>query len=88
MSYGVSRCSICGDGLLAPGFTAMEFWRDGELVVLRGIPADVCQQCGDGLLSPEISKKLEQFFFERHKREPEKYLTVPQYSAAQFMGDS
>ena len=88
MSEGVSRCSICRDGLLVPGFTAMEFWCDGELVVLRDIPADVCQQCGDGLLSSEVAKKLEQFFSERHNHKPEKHLTVPQYSAAQFMDDS
>ena len=88
MSKTGSRCSICRGGSLAPGTAAMEFWRDGELVVLQGIPADVCQQCGDGLLSLEVSRKVEQFFKERHRFRPEKYLTVAQYSAAQFMGDS
>jgi YgiT-type zinc finger domain-containing protein len=87
MSSVVERCSFCR-GSLAPGTTTLDIWRDDQLVVIRDIPADVCGQCKEPLLSAEVSRKLDHFFKERHRFRPEKYLTVPQYSAAQFMGDS
>ncbi len=86
MNRVASRCSFCR-GYLEPGATTLEIWADGQLIVLRDIPADVCGQCKEPLLSAEVSRKLDHFFKERHRFRPEKYLTVPQYSAAQFMGD-
>jgi YgiT-type zinc finger domain-containing protein len=87
MSDAVKRCSLCR-GYLESGATTLEIWQDGQLIVIHDIPADVCGQCKEAYLSADVSRKLDHFFKKRHRLQPEKYLTVPQYSAAQFMGDS
>ena len=81
----VDRCDLCG-GELKPGKTTLEIWRDAELVVLRDIPADVCQQCGEAYLTAEISEKLDHFLAEYHRHRPERYIAVPEFSAAQAVG--
>ena len=87
----MTRCHVAAYAEMVCLCQASLLWNSGVMeswLSSRDIPADVCQQCGDGLLSPEVSRKLEQFFSERHNWQPEKYLTVPQYSATQFMEDS
>jgi YgiT-type zinc finger domain-containing protein len=80
----VERCDLCG-GALQPGQTTLEFWRGEELLVIRDVPADVCQQCHEAYLSAAISERLDHFVNEYQRRRPERYLAVPQFSAAQMM---
>jgi len=79
------KCDLCG-GELRPGKTTLEIWRDAELIVLRDIPADVCQQCGEAYLTAEISERLDHFLEEYHRHRPERYIAVPEFSAAQAVG--
>jgi YgiT-type zinc finger domain-containing protein len=81
----VDRCDLCG-GELRPGVTTLEIWRGEELLVIKDVPADVCQQCHEAYLSPEISAKLDRFVLEHHQHRPERYIPVPQYMAVQAMG--
>ena len=85
MTKIVDRCDLCG-GELRPGHATLEIWRDSDLIVLRDIPADVCQQCGEAYLTAEISEKLDRFLDEYHRHRPERYIAVPQFSAAQAIG--
>jgi YgiT-type zinc finger domain-containing protein len=78
----VDRCDLCG-GELKPGVTTLEIWRGKELLVIKDVPADVCQQCHEAYLSPEISAKLDRFVLEHHQHRPERYIPVPQYMATQ-----
>ena len=80
------RCDFCG-GTLTPSEKTLEFWRGEELIVIRNVPADVCQQCGEGYFSAEVSRKLDLFIGQDFRCEPENYLTVPQYTAEQILGD-
>lgn len=80
------RCDFC-EGKLAQGKKTLEFWRGEELIVIRNVPAYVCQQCGEGYFSAEVSKKLDLFIEQDFRCEPENYITVPQYSAEQVLGD-
>jgi len=84
MSGTVDRCDLCG-GELRSGKTTLEIWRNGELIVLQDVPADVCQQCGEAYLSAEMSGKLGCFLAEHHRYRPERYIAVPEYSAAHTM---
>ncbi|PKO20307.1 MAG: YgiT-type zinc finger domain-containing protein [Chloroflexi bacterium HGW-Chloroflexi-1] len=84
MSIVVDRCDLCG-GELRSGTTILQFWRGGELIVIRDIEADVCQQCGEAYISAEVSEHLDHFLMEHHRHQPERYFAVPQYSAAQAM---
>lgn len=85
MSNIVDRCDLCG-GELTPGKTTLEIWRGDELLVIRDVPADVCQQCREAYLSADISEQLDYFLDEHHRHRPERYLAVPQYSAMQAVG--
>ncbi len=81
----VDRCDLCG-GELEPGKTTLEIWRGDELIVIKDVPADVCQQCHEAYISARVSERLDVFLREHHQHRPERYLAVPQYSAAQAMG--
>ena len=82
----VDRCDLCG-GELKPGQTLLEIWRGEELLVIRDVAADVCQQCNEAYISASVSERLDHFLSEYHRHRPERDLAVPQYSAAQAMGE-
>jgi YgiT-type zinc finger domain-containing protein len=84
MNNTVDQCDLCG-GELKPGKTTLEIWRGEELLVIKDVPADVCQQCNEAYISANVSERLEHFLSEYHRHRPERYLAVPQYSAAQAM---
>jgi len=85
MNEITDRCDLCG-GELRPGRTTLEIWRGEELLIIKEVPADVCQQCGEAYISAEISERLDRFLAEYQRYRPERYIAVPQYSAAQAMG--
>jgi len=35
--------------------------KDGEVIVLKNVPAEVCSVCGDTLLTIEVAKAIEKF---------------------------
>lgn len=53
MYPNMDLCDLCG-GELASDTTSLEIWRNENLIVLRDVPADVCQQCGEAYFSPEV----------------------------------
>ncbi len=75
-------CDLCG-GELSEGVTSLEIWREENLVVLKDIPADVCQQCGEAYLSSDASEKIDCFFEKYSQCQPRRYITVPEFSLAQ-----
>ena len=81
----MERCDLCG-GEFKPGTTTLELWRGEELVVIRDVPADVCQQCQEAYISAQVSIRLDEFLSDYHRHRPERYLAVPQYSAVQAIG--
>ena len=85
MNDAVDRCDVCG-GELRPDTTTLEIWRGEELVVIRDVPADVCQQCNEAYISASVSERLDHFLGEYQRHRPERYLAVPQYSGVQAMG--
>ncbi len=78
MNEPADRCDRCGGGLRS-GTTTLEIWRGEELVVVRDVPADVCEQCGEAYISPEVSDELDVLLSEPGP--PERILSVPAYSA-------
>lgn len=51
------RCAVCRNGETAPGTTTVTLERDGRVVVIRGVPAEVCGNCGHGLTSAETTER-------------------------------
>lgn len=42
------RCPICGHGETSPGTATLVLERDALTMVVRHVPAKVCENCGEG----------------------------------------
>lgn len=51
------RCTVCRNGETKPGTTTVTLERDGAVVVIRGVPAEVCENCGEAFTSAETTEK-------------------------------
>ena len=51
------RCTVCRNGETEPGTTTVTLERDGAVVVIRGVPAEVCENCGEAFTSAETTEK-------------------------------
>lgn len=52
-------CPICGAGSLRAGSTVFAADVDGTLVVVRDVPASVCDVCGETYIDESVSNELE-----------------------------
>lgn len=74
-------CDLCG-GTLVAGTTSLQLWHDQDLVILRDVPAEICERCGQSHVSAEIAQQVEQFLQNYQQYQPQRYLQVPEFSAA------
>jgi YgiT-type zinc finger domain-containing protein len=59
MSAGRSSvCPSCKRGILEAGTTTATFDAEGTTVVIRNVPAEVCDACGAGSFDPATSERL------------------------------
>ena len=54
----MTTCVICKTGQLRAGTTTSVLHRGGATVVVRGVPADVCDNCGEAYTSGEVTDRL------------------------------
>ena len=52
------KCVICKHGETQPGKVTVTLHRDGTVVVIKDVPADVCQQCGEYFLDDTTSARV------------------------------
>jgi len=52
------QCVICRQGETRPGRTTVVLERDATTVVIKGVPADVCENCGEYYLSEEMTDRV------------------------------
>lgn len=52
-------CS-CGRGKLHKGFTKYMVEIEDEVVVIRNVPAWVCDLCDEAYISPQVSEKIDE----------------------------
>jgi YgiT-type zinc finger domain-containing protein len=52
------NCVICKTGQLADGRTTVTFQRGETTVVIKDVPAQVCDNCGEYYLSEEMSRQV------------------------------
>jgi len=55
----VMRCALCRTGETTPGKTTETYEIGGTVVVVRGVPAEVCQQCGETYTDEATTRRLE-----------------------------
>ena len=58
MSEHQPRCVVCKVGHMRLGETTVTFDRDDFTVVIRHVPAEVCDNCGDAQVSDEVAEQL------------------------------
>jgi len=52
-------CVLCRTGETKPGKTTETYEIGATVVVVRGIPAEVCQQCGETYTDEPTTRQLE-----------------------------
>ena len=51
-------CLSCKRGTLAPGTMTATFDAEGTTVVIRNVPAEICDACGEGSFDPTTTDRL------------------------------
>ena len=52
------ECVICKHGTTRPGYVTVTLERNGCAIILRDVPADVCDNCGEYYLSEEVTNQV------------------------------
>ena len=51
-------CSICRNGETSPGVTTVTMERDGRIVVIREVPAELCGNCGQSFTNVSTTERV------------------------------
>ncbi|RMH96272.1 MAG: type II toxin-antitoxin system MqsA family antitoxin [Calditrichaeota bacterium] len=73
------KCVICKTGDLYEGYTTVMLTRDATVVIVKEVPAALCENCGEYYLSEEVSRRLYARAEEAVKRRAE--IEVIRYAA-------
>jgi len=57
MTINIS-CIICKQGETKPGYTTVTLNRGDSSIIIKQVPADICENCGEYYLSEEISEQV------------------------------
>lgn len=52
------KCVICKHGETEPGTTTVTLERDSLTLVVKGVPAQVCDNCGEAYLAEDTTRRL------------------------------
>ncbi len=52
------NCPSCKTGQLSPGKATVTLERAGAIVVLKNVPANICDNCGEYYLSADVTKSV------------------------------
>jgi YgiT-type zinc finger domain-containing protein len=52
------KCVICKQGKTRPGTTTVTLERDGMTLVVKSVPARICDNCDEEYLDEEITARL------------------------------
>ena len=52
------ECVICKRGTTRAGFVTVTLERDNCIVILKQVPADICQNCGEYYLSESVTAEV------------------------------
>lgn len=59
MGRAYHRCHFCGGEVVEQRVTVDYRWGEALLVVIRNVPAGVCQVCGEQYLKADVVKQME-----------------------------
>ena len=70
MKLHPSRCHVCHGGYKQPGTTTVTVELGFGVVVVRDVPAQVCDLCGTDWLEDSIAEKLEKIVEQARIKHP------------------
>jgi YgiT-type zinc finger domain-containing protein len=53
-----TRCVICKNGNSHPGKATVTLEREGTTLIVRGVPAEVCENCGEEYVDESAATSL------------------------------
>ena len=67
------KCTICKQGETLPGKTTVVLERGKTTIVIKDVPAEICENCGEYYLTEEMTAKVMEMAEEavRHNAEIE-----------------
>jgi YgiT-type zinc finger domain-containing protein len=54
------KCVLCKNGVTRPGTVTVTLERGKTVVVVRDVPADVCENCGEYYLDSAVAQEVYQ----------------------------
>ncbi len=61
-------CVLCKSGNYKEGFTTVVLTKDDSVVIIKLVPALICDQCGEYILSGKITKTVLVMAEEAHSK--------------------
>lgn len=52
------KCVVCKHGETKPGITTVTLERDTLTLVIKGVPAQICENCGEEYLDEQTTRQL------------------------------
>ena len=52
------KCVICKTGMTHPGKTTVTIQRGESVVLVRDVPAEICEDCGEYYLADDTAKRV------------------------------
>lgn len=52
------KCVICKTGQTYPGRTTVTLQRGETVVIIRDVPAEICEDCGEFYLDAEVTRRI------------------------------
>ncbi len=67
MNKSMTMCPLC-QGRIENGTTKFTATLDDGILILEGVPADICTLCGEEWFSNEVAKRMENIANDARKR--------------------
>ncbi len=52
------ECVICKNGSTNEGYVTVTLERNGSIIAIKDVPAQICQNCGEYYLDAEMTKEV------------------------------
>jgi len=63
-------CTLCKSSLIKGSINHIVDF-DGHIIIIKGVPANICKQCGEYFIENDIALKLEKIIVEARKNKAE-----------------
>ena len=72
-------CPACAGGETSEGVVTVTLQRDTSIIIIKNVPAEVCENCGEYYLSEQVTETVLQIAEKAAENKPE--VEILQYAA-------